>query len=85
MFIEIMQNQATNKNNLKEAILKAIAFFDRFDYPLTPFEIWTFCGVKCELSEILEALNNGNLPLETKYGFYFLNNRNEIVDIRQRR
>ena len=80
-----MRNQTTNRNKVKEAILKAVAFFDMFDYPLTPFEIWTFCGIKCELSEILEALNNNNLPLKTKYGFYFLNNRSEIVDIRQRR
>ena len=65
--------------------MKTIAFFDMFDYPLTPFEIWTFCKIKCELSKILEALNNNSLPLETKYGFYFLNNRSEIVEIRQRR
>ena len=80
-----MQNQIIIKNKLQEAILKAVAFFDMFDYPLTPFEIWTFCGVKCGLDEILEVLNENNLPLETKYGFYFLNNRSEIVDIRQRR
>ncbi|MCK5320715.1 hypothetical protein KAJ61_05005 [Candidatus Parcubacteria bacterium] len=79
-----MKNQIINKN-IKEAILKTIAFFDMFDYPLTPFEIWTFCGIKCEINEILEALNNNNLPLKTKYGFYFLNNRSEIVDIRQMR
>ncbi|MCK4539799.1 hypothetical protein KAU09_01450 [Candidatus Parcubacteria bacterium] len=78
-------NQTINKNNLKEAILKAIAFFDMFDYPLTPFEIWTFCGIKCELNEILEALNDNSLPLKAKYGFYFLSSRSEIVDIRQRR
>ena len=65
--------------------MQAIAFFDMFDYPLTPFEIWTFCGVKSELGEILEVLNGNSLPLETKYGFYFLDNRSEIVDIRQRR
>lgn len=85
IFIEIMQNQTTTKNNLKEAILKAVAFFDIFDYPLTPFEIWTFCKIKNELGEILEILNNNSLPLETKYGFYFLNKRSKIVDIRQKR
>ncbi|MCK5510320.1 hypothetical protein KAI65_02135 [Candidatus Parcubacteria bacterium] len=80
-----MQNQTTNKNKLKKEILKTIAFFDMFNYPLTPFEIWTFCGIKCELGEIFEVLNCNSLPLKTKYGFYFLNNRSEIVDIRQRR
>ncbi|MEA1962875.1 MAG: hypothetical protein U9M94_01395 [Patescibacteria group bacterium] len=85
VFTKIMQNKIINKNILKEAILKVIAFFDMFDYPLTPFEIWTFCGIKCELSEILEILNDSGLPLKTKYGFYFLNNRSEIVDTRQRR
>ena len=79
----MLNNQTTNK--LKEAILKAVAFFDMFDYPLTPFEIWIFCELECELSEILEILNKDNLFLEKKCGFYFLKKRKEIVDIRKRR
>jgi len=82
-------------DNLKQAILSVIAFFDLFDYPLTAYEIWEQTGKKWELVEILDFLNSetpepaaGRVPaaiFEQKNGFYFLVGRAEIVVIRQKR
>jgi hypothetical protein len=86
-------------NNLEEAILMVIVFFDMFDYPLTSFEIWKFLNVKCELYDVLEVLveikninfNNVNTPTllakrgQQKNGFYFLAGREEIADLRVKR
>lgn len=83
---------------LEEAIVRAIAFFDLFSYPLTVFEIWKYSDVKCELSEVMEILENitrrGSTPsvgveplsgLGEKNGFYFLIGRGEIIKERMAR
>ncbi|MDD4332494.1 MAG: NUDIX domain-containing protein [Patescibacteria group bacterium] len=82
-----MNSEIENKN-LQEAIVRAIAFFDLFNYPLTPLEIWKFIDVKCELGEVLdifEAAKSVPKPSEgfgTLNGFYFLPGREKIVETR---
>ena len=72
--------------NLKKHILKTICFYNIFDYPLTPIEIWQTIETKTELNDIYNELNNidKNL-LSTKHGFYFLKNRESIINTRNER
>jgi len=65
-----------------------IAFFDLFDYPLTVKEIWLNLSLKCELNEVIEALENfisEKKKIESKNGFYFLFGRGGIAEERLRR
>ncbi len=74
-------------NRIKEAIMRTVAFFDMFDYPLTTFEIWQYSSVECELVEIQNILNTHILSLfiQEKHGFYFLSGRSGIIDKRLKR
>ncbi|MCD4693987.1 hypothetical protein K8R62_01375 [bacterium] len=82
-----MYLEEKNKNiEIKKAIIKLIAFFDLFSYPLTSFEIWQKLKVKTSWSDIIDILNNSKLVrIETKNGFYFLKGRSSIVDVRMKR
>jgi len=91
-----MNNLIENNFRLKEAIVKAVAFFDLFDYPLTSKEIWQNLSVKCELNEVMEALEKmaWKFPIpafvkggvvEHKNGFYFLAGRGAIMEERFKR
>jgi 8-oxo-dGTP pyrophosphatase MutT (NUDIX family) len=71
------------ENIIRKAIVRAVAFFDLFDYPLTAFEIWKYCSAKCELLEITDEV--GKSFLQEKSGFYFLPGREEIVEVRKKR
>jgi len=71
-------------DNLAQAIKTLVARFDIFDYPLTDFEIWQLLSEKASYCEVRKMLEN-SAPLETTQGFYFLPNRIEIVETRQRR
>ena len=82
--------------NIENAIVETIAFFDLFSYPLTGFEIWKYLGVRCELSDVLEILEDITKtpplipPLQggqvrSKNGFYFLAGREEIIRERMAR
>ncbi|MBU1165168.1 hypothetical protein KKA15_06455 [Patescibacteria group bacterium] len=80
------------------SILKTIAYFDIFDYPLTQFEVWKWLykcqgtsvkvqGGSCRLLDVineLEQLVTDN-QLETQNGFYFLPGRSDTVKIRMDR
>lgn len=70
--------------NLSEVILKTVAFFDLFDYPLTAYEIYYYLDKKYPLALILETLSSTS-RLEQQIGFYFLSGRSEIIKIRQAR
>ncbi len=89
-------NQDKFKNKgLEKAILRVIAFFDMFDYPLTAFEIWGYVGVECKLEEICDVLTKngptvfeavGPLPqIAKKNNFYFLKGREKIIETRLKR
>ena len=72
-------------NQLEEAILKTIAFFDMFDYPLTGYEIWRYLQLKRALGDVQQCLSvPGELSsqLEKAQGIYFLPGRKEIIKIR---
>lgn len=73
-----------NKNNLKNAIIRVIAFFDMFDYPLTQFEIWRYCDTACSLPELKAALNRDETKefLEERDGFYFFSGKKQIIETR---
>lgn len=71
--------------DLREAILKTIAFFDLFDYPLTAYEIRENLNRSVALVDIWGLLEQGSDLIEEKDGFYFLNGRAEIVMTRQKR
>lgn len=76
-------------NELKQAILKTIIYFDIFNYPLTLMEIWKWLykpDKAYSLSDIMEELdNNKGAEIEMESGFYFLKNRREIVETRLKR
>jgi len=91
-----MNNLIENNFRLKEAIVKAVAFFDLFDYPLTAKEIWQNLSVKCELNEVIKELEYAAWKsppppfvkggkVENKNGFYFLSGRGAIVEERLKR
>lgn len=87
-----MQSQIT-KN-----ILQTIIYYDILNYPLTSFEVWKYLlTVNSEqgsvintkiksstLGEIIEELESEELKtyIEEFRGFYFLNNRKDLVDRR---
>ncbi len=82
-----MSQQTTNKTQeIKEAIIKTVAFFDLFDFPLTVMEIWKFLEVKCDLEEVIKILDQLLITdLENRNGYYFLPGRSSILIIRQER
>lgn len=74
-----------NKNDisLQGAIVRTIAFFDLFDYPLTDREVWQWLwGYKCGFSEVYGALDSGQRGIGSKNGFYFLAGREGIIEKR---
>ena len=75
-------------NDLRKAILRAIAFFDLFEYPLTIYEIWHNLNKLTALREVKETLDQEMISKTTinqKNGFYFLSGREEIIITRQKR
>lgn len=73
-------------HNLEEAVLKTIVWFDIFSYPLTAYEIWQYLPIKISLSDFLQLLSSiDSNKWQEKQGFYFLLNREEIINTRLRR
>ena len=71
----------------QEEILKIIAFYDIFSFPLTIFEIKKSLFFTTTLSALEIILEEDFLhsKLENKNGFYFLKGREEIIQSRNRR
>jgi hypothetical protein len=78
------ESEVKNRSGLREAIIRVIAFFDLFDYPLTALEISAHLGGTYLLSEIQAGLDTGDV-WEQEEGFYFLPGRREIITTRQSR
>lgn len=76
-----------NYSDLEKSILKTLAYFDIFDYPLTLLEIykWLYCPPPgSTLLSVSQALDGENLKseAESKNGFYFLRGRQNIIGTR---
>lgn len=73
--------------NLEKSILKTLAYFDIFDYPLTKEELFrlrhTEGTERMDYTEFLNRLGSLSAVVERSQGFYFLPGRSEIVNIRQ--
>ncbi len=73
-----------NISQLERAILETLAYSDIFEYPLTIDELHSFLtvsGTKAEVQECVINMEN----ISSAYGYYFLAERKEIVDIRKQR
>ena len=80
-------DEQNRSNDLKRAIIKVIAFFDIFDFPLTNFEVWKYASVQCELAEVQAILLGDELNgiVDNKNGMYFLCGREEVYVTRMKR
>jgi hypothetical protein len=58
--------------------LKTIAFFDVFNRPLAPLELWQFLSLSCSFEEVLAVLEE-EPKIDCYQGVYFLSGRDEIV------
>ena len=80
-----------NEPSVLEAnIVKTVAWFSLFDYPLTTFEIWKWLGVKISLIEVELTLQTSlwlRGRIEFKDGFYVLGGRpvDTIISTHQER
>ncbi|MFA5052092.1 MAG: hypothetical protein WC544_03475 [Patescibacteria group bacterium] len=81
---------------LEKAIIATLSYFDVFDYPLTPMEVWKWLYVEpaatdlgtVSIEEVMQTMAESEWlrrRIETNGGFYFLRGRAGIVDVRQQR
>lgn len=70
--------------DLKAAVIKSVAFFDLFDFPLTPLEVLLDTESGTSLKEVRDILDSDQ-RLSEEAGFYFLRERAELIKIRKRR
>lgn len=77
--------------NLAKSIIATIAYYDVFDYPLTPFEIWKYLLddslQTVGLQDVLDALEIESVKraIGTSQGMYFVQGRKMLVKRRLRR
>lgn len=73
---------------LQQSIIFTICYFDVFDYPLTSFEVWNYLfAYRATLDRVIleldELIRHGKI--EMKNGFYFLPERSNLVELRQKK
>ncbi len=68
---------------MPQGIIKTIYWFDLFNYPLTPRELWRYSPVKQSFKEVLAQLPTNGLASQD--GFYCLPARQEIIISRHER
>ncbi len=85
----MFNHDVSDNINPEEAIIGAIVFFDLFDCPLTAYEIWKYLNCQGELAAVIEKLDKmtggDSKVIDCRDGFYFLNNREKIIDTRRSR
>ncbi|MFA6042722.1 MAG: hypothetical protein WCV85_00530 [Patescibacteria group bacterium] len=77
---------------VETAILRTLAYFDIFSYPLTSWELWKWgigeLGKGLDFSQLQQAFRNSPI-LQSKighqHGFFFLQGHEEIIATRQAR
>ncbi|MBU1148814.1 hypothetical protein KKI23_01855 [Patescibacteria group bacterium] len=76
-------------NQLEKSILATIVYFDIFDFPLTVMEVWKWLWLEnsqepISFNLVRKTLSSTNLKkvLSSQNGFYFLQHRSRIVDMR---
>ena len=83
-------------STLEKAILSTLSYYDIFDYPLTSVEIWKWLYIEeprgelrsLQIHDVLKALDASKYldkKITFKFGYYFLNGREEIVLTRMSR
>jgi len=87
---EINLDFVNHKNDeFEEAIIKTLAYFNIFDYPLTAQEIYNYLWSPHKSGfgqeETKRALENGIKKIAEQNGYYFLAGRQEIVELRKQR
>ncbi len=78
-----------NNDEIYNNLLRLFSFFDIFSYPLTFWEIKRYLFPLSSLNNIflisnIKELENKQI-IEERNGFYFLKNRDEIINIRSNR
>lgn len=80
---------SSGRVELERAIVRAVAYSDVFDHPLTAAEIHRYLvGMPASADEVLGILRNGSLVghvLACSDGYFMLAGREAIVDTRRRR
>ena len=71
-------------SSLERAILETLAYSDVFDYPLTLDELHRYLTYPATKEEVSNCLNT-SLLVSSNSNFYFLHNRDLLVDIRRER
>jgi len=78
-----------SQSPLEQSIFKTLAYFDIADFPLTKEELYAFLWMPPAIgyAEFLEKINNISTSsyFLSKYGYYFLAGREEIVERRRER
>ncbi len=77
-------NKNENYEYLTTSVLRALAFFDMFDFPLTLSEVHSGLDAKCDFQELaffVDKLVLGDV-IKKDRGFYFLKDRVGIVENR---
>ena len=75
-------------NQIADALIKTIKYFDLFNYPLSKLELYDYLWLneKTSFKDFSEQLNILlTNSLETDQGFYYLTGRKEIVTVRKQR
>ncbi len=73
--------------SLQLSLKKTLAYFDLANYPLTKEEMYNFLWQPpaVSYSDFLLSLSEIRLPIVEKNGYYFLAEREELIEMRRRR
>ena len=76
----------TPPGELAKSILSELAYFDIFEHPLTPIELWRYASPRtATLAEVITELAQSDWlreRIDQKWGMYFLRGRDHVVELR---